>query len=129
MHRALIHTSARQIWHALGPGFSERVYHNAMEVCLRTACIPYETERIIPVTFMNHTLGNIRADLIVDNSCIVELKSVRALKDEHRIQTRMYLRLLGLTDAVLINFPTHTDMLEIEDVTIKNSCIITNERE
>ena len=87
-----------------------------MEVCLRSACVPYETERIIPVSFMNHTLGNIRADLIVDTTCIVELKSVRALKDEHRVQTRMYLRLLGLTDAVLINFPTHTDVLEIEDI-------------
>ena len=46
----------------------------------------------------------------------LELKSVRALKDEHRLQTRMYLRLLGLTDAILINFPTHTDTLEIEDI-------------
>jgi GxxExxY protein len=115
MSRPLIHASARQIWHALGPGFSERVYHNAMEVCLRKACIPYETERIIPVRFMEHTLGNLRADLIVEGSCVVELKSVRALKDEHRTQTKAYLRLLGLTDAVLINFPTHADELEIED--------------
>lgn len=114
--RALIHASAHQIWQTLGPGFSERMYHNAMEVCLRKACVPYETERIIPVTFMNHTLGNLRADLIVEHTCIVELKSVRSLKDEHRVQTRLYLRLLGLTDAVLINFPAaQTDRLEIED--------------
>jgi len=117
--RALIHTSARQIWHSLGPGFSERMYHNAMEVCLRNACIPYETERIIPVSFMNHTIGNLRADLIVQNNYVVELKSVRGLKDEHRTQTRLYLRLLGLSDAVLINFPTHTDVLEIEDLCVQ----------
>ena len=115
MARPLIHTSARQIWQALGPGFSERVYHNALEVCLRKAAVPYETERIVPIVFMNHTLGNMRADLIVDNRLVVELKSVRSLKDEHRTQTRAYLRLLGLDEAVLINFPTHSDTVEIED--------------
>lgn len=116
MVRSLIHSSARQIWQSLGPGFSERVYHNAMEVCLRKAGVPYETERVIPVTFMNHTLGNLRADLIVDNRFVVELKSVRSLKDEHRTQTKAYLKLLGLTEAVLINFPTQGDSLEIEDI-------------
>ena len=115
MARALIHTSAKDIWKTLGPGFSERVYHNAMEVCLRRACIPYETERIIPIMFMDHSLGNMRADLIVQGTLVVELKSVRNLKDEHRAQTSAYLRLLGLTDAVLVNFPTHGDTLELED--------------
>ena len=115
MARALVHASARQIWQTLGPGFSERVYHNAMEVCLRRACVPYETERIVPIMFMEHSLGNMRADLIVQGSLVVELKSVRSLKDEHRTQTSAYLRLLGLSDAVLINFPTHADTVEIED--------------
>lgn len=115
MTRPLLHSSARQIWQTLGPGFSERVYHNAMEVCLRKAGVPYETERIIPVKFMDHTLGNLRADLIVDNRYVVELKSVRNLKDEHRTQTKAYLKLLGLSEAVLINFPTQGDTLEIED--------------
>lgn len=115
MTRLLLHSSARQIWQTLGPGFSERIYHNAMEVCLRNAGMPYETERVIPVTFMNHTLGNLRADLIVDSRYVVELKSVRTIKDEHRTQTKAYLKLLGLTEAVLINFPTQGDILEIED--------------
>jgi len=106
MARALIGTYARRIWNDLGPGFSERVYHNAMEVCLRKGCIPYETERVIPITFEGHTLGNMRADLIVDQRLIVELKSVRAIKDEHRVQTRLYLKLLGLSDALIVNFPT-----------------------
>jgi GxxExxY protein len=64
---------------------------------------------------MDHSLGNMRADLIVDGRLVVELKSVRSLKDEHRTQTSAYLRLLGLTDAVLVNFPTHSDTVELED--------------
>lgn len=106
MTQLVVANHARHIWKSLGPGFSERVYHNAMEVCLRKSGIPYETERIIPVVFDGHVLGNLRADLIVDRNLIVELKSVRSIKEEHYIQARLYLRLLGLTDAMLINFPT-----------------------
>lgn len=107
---------ATRVWHALGPGFSERVYHNAMEVGLRRLGVPYQTERIVPIMFDDHAIGNIRADLVVDSRIIVELKSVKALKDEHRVQTRMYMKLLGIPEAVLINFPNAGNELEIEDV-------------
>jgi GxxExxY protein len=88
-----------------------------MEVGLRKLSIPYQTERIVPIMFDDHAIGNIRADLIVDSRIIVELKSVKALKDEHRIQTRMYMKLLGLPEAVLINFPNSGSDLEVEDLT------------
>ena len=88
-----------------------------MEVGLRKLSIPYQTERIVPIMFDEHAIGNIRADLIVDSRIIVELKSVKALKDEHRIQTRMYMKLLGLSEAVLINFPNSGSDLEVEDLT------------
>lgn len=96
---------AGHVWRSLGPGFSERVYHNAIEVCLRRSGIPYQTERIVPIVFDDHAIGNIRADLIINSQILVELKSVRTLKDEHRVQGRMYMRLLGLPDGLLINFP------------------------
>ena len=112
-----IRSVAIRVWHSLGPGFSERVYHNAMEVGLRTLSIPYQTERIVPIMFDEHAIGNIRADLIVDSRIIVELKSVKTIKDEHRIQTRMYMKLLGLSEAVLINFPNSGSDLEVEDLT------------
>jgi GxxExxY protein len=74
--------------------------------------------------FDDHAIGNIRADLIVDSRIIVELKSVKALKDEHRIQTRMYMKLLGLPDAVLINFPNSGSDLEVEDIrTLTNNVL------
>ena len=115
--KLLVATHARTVWRSLGPGFSERVYHNAMEVCLRRAGIAYETERVVPIVFDGHTLGNLRADLIVDKRLIVELKSVRALKDEHRTQARLYLKLLGLEDALLVNFPTQaSEDAEIEEI-------------
>jgi GxxExxY protein len=87
-----------------------------MEVGLRQLSIPYQTERIVPILFDEHAIGNIRADLIIDSRIIVELKSVKTLKDEHRVQTRMYMRLLGLSEGVLINFPNSGNELEVEDV-------------
>jgi GxxExxY protein len=101
---------AKEIWQELGPGFSERVYHNAFEVGLRERGIKYETERIILLFFKNRNIGNLRADLIVGDT-VVELKATTKLKDENRWQCRNYMKLLSLPKGVLINFgPT----LEIE---------------
>jgi len=81
------------------------VYHRAFEVLLRQGGAPYETERIVPIVIENHTIGNLRIDLLVDGRCIVELKAIAKLNDAAKIQTRNYLKLTGLTEALLINFP------------------------
>jgi len=117
MNDAVKHIASR-VWRHLGPGFSERVYHTAMEVGLRAAGIPYQTERIVPIMFDNHAIGNIRADLIVDTRLLVELKSVRGLKDEHGVQTRMYMRLLELHEGLLVNFPNTGNDVEIEHISM-----------
>ena len=111
----IVRSIAGRVWSGLGPGFSERVYHNAFEVGLRKMSIPYQTERIIPIVFDGHAIGNIRADLIIDDRLIVELKSVRQLKDEHRTQTRMYMQLMNINQGMLINFPNAGGDLEIEE--------------
>lgn len=92
------------VFDTLGPGYSERVYHNAMEVCLRNENIAYETERIVPITFQNHVIGNIRADLIVEKSIVVELKAVSCINNTFRNQTRAYLNMTGYTTAIILNF-------------------------
>ena len=96
---------AKTIYDTLGAGYSERVYHNAMEVMLRNNNIPYETERIITIDFMGNTIGNLRADLIVDKSIVVELKATKSLNDTNRTQLKKYLELLDIDKGVLINFP------------------------
>ncbi len=108
---------SKRIFEKLGPGFSERVYHNAFEVELRLAGVQYETEKILPVMYEGHTVGNLRADLIVDKRIIVELKSVTKLKDEFRNQVRNYIRLTGLETGFLVNFPCVSGEVEIECVT------------
>ena len=101
----LIIDLARQVWSELGPGYSERVYHNAMEVMLRNAGVRYETERIIPISFRGHVIGNLRADIVVDNRLIVELKAIKTLKEDNKVQAKRYIELTGLPCTLLINFP------------------------
>ena len=96
---------ADKIYSQLGPGFSERVYHNAMEILLRKDSIPYESERIIPIDFDGHNVGNLRADIIVNKELVVEFKTIKSLTEASEIQARNYLRLTGLTNALLINYP------------------------
>ena len=96
---------AQKVYQTLGSGFSERVYHNAMEVLLRAEGIPYETERIVPIVFEGHTIGNLRADLIVEKSVIVELKATKVITPAMITQAQKYLQLLDLSQALLVNFP------------------------
>ena len=95
---------ARTVYDALGPGYSECVYHKAMEVLLRKQGVQYESERIVPIVFEGHTIGNLRSDIIVDGEVVLEFKSVRVLTDAAALQTHNYLRLTGLSLGYLINF-------------------------
>lgn len=101
----MIHDLVKEVYDALGPGYSERVYHNAMEVILRENGVPYESERIVPVVFKGHTIGNLRADIIIDRKTVLELKSVKTMNESMMSQAKNYLKLLGLEEAYLINFP------------------------
>jgi len=98
---------AQTVYDALGPGYNECVYHKAMEVLLRKQGVQYESERIVPIVFEGHTIGNVRSDIIVNNEFVLEFKSVRALTDAAALQTHNYLRLTGLCLGYLINFGHH----------------------
>lgn len=113
----LIRSLAQDIWSELGPGYSEAVYHCAFEVGLRKRGIYYETERIVPVYYEGQNVGHVRADIIVDRQIVLELKSVGKLNEVYRIQTRNYLKLLGLEKGYLINFPDKNVTMEIECLT------------
>ncbi len=115
----MIQQYARHVYKVLGPSYSERVYHNAMEVVLRKHGVHYETERIVPIVFEGHTIGNLRADLILNNKTVIELKSVKTMSGVMETQAQNYLRLTGFPEAYLINFPpTLNSELEVRYVTL-----------
>lgn len=115
---------AAHIYASLGPGYSERVYHNAMEVTLRRQGIHYESERIVPIPFEGHVIGNLRADIIIDNDIVLEFKTIKTLNDAAEIQAQNYLQLMGLTTAYVINFPPCPNRaVEVRKIIRPSECI------
>jgi GxxExxY protein len=112
---------ADQVFTTLGAGFTERIYHNAMEVLLRKNNIPFQSEQNIPVMFEGENVGTVRADLVINKTIVVELKSVRSIKDDHSTQCGMYMKLLNIPYGVVINFPCS----DSEDVTYQELINIT----
>lgn len=96
---------ARDIYEQLGPGHRECVYHRAFELELRMRGIPYECEVVVPLFYKGAFLSHIRIDLLVEKSTIVELKAIRALKDEESAQIKRYMNVLNCAKrGYLINF-------------------------
>ena len=118
----MIREYAEHVYKVLGPGYSERVYHHALEVIFRKNGVHYETERIVPIVFEGHTIGNLRADIIINNKTVLELKSVKTVNDVMITQAQNYLKPTGLPEAYLINFPpAQSATLEVHHVGLNNT--------
>jgi GxxExxY protein len=88
-----------------GPGLLESVYQAVMLFELAKRGLVVEAERPIPVYHETVKLDiGFRADLIVNNKVIVEIKSIEALAPVHRKQVETYLRLTDKRLGLLINF-------------------------
>lgn len=91
---------------ALGPGFLESVYQNALAWELQSAGIPVECERRLEVRYRKVIVGEFVADMIVAERVLVELKAVRALATAHEVQLVNYLTATGIEVGLLLNFGT-----------------------
>lgn len=100
----VIPSIARHVYANLGPGHAECTYHNAVAVALRLRSIPYESEKIVPVSYEGYTVGHRRVDIIVDRRLVLEFKAVAKINDAAVTQARSYLELLDLDRAYVINF-------------------------
>lgn len=88
-----------------GNGYLEKVYENALAHRLRKAGIAVRQQHPIIIRDEDGTVvGEYFADLVVNDSLIVELKACRTLTDEHKAQVLHYLKATGIEHALLINF-------------------------
>jgi len=89
----------------LGPGLLESVYEVALAHELNKRGLRVERQKPIPIRYDGLTFEEgFRADLLVEDIVIVELKSVEALGPVHPKQVLTYLRLSGRTVGLLLNF-------------------------
>ena len=97
--------AAFEIHSELGPGLLESVYEVVLCDALKRQGLSVDRQRPIPIVFRGiHFDEGFRADLIVNDCVLVELKSVEALVNLHKKQVLTYLRLTGLRLGLLINF-------------------------
>ncbi len=98
---------AIEVYKQLGPGLLESVYEQALIHELKLNDIPVESQVEIKVKYKGINItDSLRLDLLVDDSVIVELKSVEELKPIHHKQLLTYLRLMNKKVGLLINFNT-----------------------
>ena len=89
----------------LGPGLFESVYEEVLCYELSKRKIPFKRQQIIPVTWKDIVMEKgFVADIVVDNSIIIEIKSIENLAPVHKKQLLTYLKLSGLKLGLLINF-------------------------
>lgn len=88
----------------LAPGYLESVYQNALLLELHDRGIKAEKEVAIPVYYKGEVVGDFRADILVDDRIILELKAVRELNKAHEAQVVNYLTATGLDYGYLINY-------------------------
>ena len=96
--------AAMAVHRHFGPGYLEEVYKNAMMVELEAAGLRSEKEVPIEVAYKGIRVGDYRADIVVENRLILELKAVTALNAAHEAQLVNYLNATGIDDGLLINF-------------------------
>ena len=95
---------AKNIRRQLGAGYLESVYKNAMLIELRKRGLKYEVERPINVYYDKQIVGMFKADIIVEDSIILELKAVNGINIAHEVQLVNYLTATGIDNGLLINF-------------------------
>lgn len=96
--------AAYEVYGTLGYGFLESVYKRAMQVELQRAGLRAEIESPIKVKYRDVIVGDFRADLLVSEAVIVELKTAKQYSADDEPQLLNELKATGIKVGLLINF-------------------------
>jgi GxxExxY protein len=100
--------AAIEVHKALGPGFLESVYENALALELRARGISFERQLAVPIRYRQREVGLHRLDLLVADLIVVELKATKAIEAVHFAVVRSYLRATGCEHGLILNFAKPT---------------------
>ncbi len=94
-----------KVHNTLGPGFVEQTYVQALKVALEQTGLNYVTEQVFSVSFDGKKVGTFRVDLLVENSVVVEIKSIDgSFPKLFESQVLSYLKAAKLKVGLLVNF-------------------------
>ena len=95
---------AMKVHRTLGAGFQEVIYQRALAIEMERSGIDFGREVEQPVYYQGVEIGFRRADFIVSNRVVVELKALTALEDVHLAQVKNYVVAYGFHLGILLNF-------------------------
>jgi GxxExxY protein len=98
--------AAIRVHKELGPGFVEAAYEEALAIELAAAGMSFERQKLLPIFYREHLIGEHRLDFLVEGKIIVELKAIVAFEDIHNAIARSYLKAANLQDGLPLNFAT-----------------------
>jgi GxxExxY protein len=97
-----------EIHKELGPGLFESVYEELLYHSLKSFGFQVDRQRRVPVVFRSHNFDvAFKADLIVNEKVIVEIKSIESIMPVHKMQVKTYLKLTKFKLGLLVNFNVH----------------------
>jgi len=95
---------AYRVYNKMGFGFLESVYEKCLLIELRKEGLDTESQKPITVYYENEIVGEFVADIIVNDTIILELKSVRRIIKAHEVQLVNYLVATGKPVGLILNF-------------------------
>ncbi len=96
--------AAIDVHKALGPGFIESIYENALVIELTRRGLGFQQQFPVDVLYSGCKVGTHELDLFVESLIVVELKAIKAFEDIHFAVVRSYLRAVGREHGLLLNF-------------------------
>lgn len=93
-----------EVYNTVGHGFLESVYAAAMAAELKARGVPFDREKAYPIHYKGDQIATAKADLVVANAVIVELKAVDRISGAHDAQLFNYLRASKLQVGLILNF-------------------------
>ena len=88
----------------MGFGFLESVYEKCLLIELEKSGLKAESQKPIIVEYENEVVGEFKADIIVEDTVILELKSIRQISQAHEVQLVNYLVATGKPVGLILNF-------------------------
>ncbi len=95
---------AYRVYNNMGFGFLESVYENCLMIELKKEGLQAERQRAINVYYEDTLVGEFKADIIVEDAVILELKSVNQIAKAHEIQLINYLVATNMPIGLIVNF-------------------------
>ena len=96
--------AAYNVYNKMGFGFLESVYEKCLFIELEKSGLKAESQKPIIVEYENEVVGEFKADIIVEDTVILELKSVRQITQTHEVQLVNYLVATGKPVGLILSF-------------------------